>query len=54
MVKKGYERIDVTFSKLSELEMELYKYIEEKGELIGKGKYIKQLILEDMKKAHKK
>lgn len=53
MVKKGYERIDITFSKNSEIEMQLYKYIEAKGELIGKGKYIKQLILEDMKKANK-
>lgn len=54
MVKKGYERVDVTFSKTSDIEMQLYKYIEEKGQLIGKGKYIKQLILEDMKKAHRK
>lgn len=54
MVKKGYERVDVTFSKASDIEMQLYKYIEEKGQLIGKGKYIKQLILEDMKKAHRK
>ena len=33
MVKKGYERVDVTFSKLSDIEMQLYKYIEEKGSL---------------------
>ena len=30
MVKKGYERVDVTFSKTSDVEMKLYKYIEEK------------------------
>lgn len=26
MVKKGYERVDVTFSKTSDIEMQLYKY----------------------------
>lgn len=53
MVKKGYEHIDVTFSITNELEMELYKHMIKKGELIGNGKYIKQLIQEDMKKAQK-
>lgn len=53
MVKKGYEHVDVTFSKNNELEMELYKYIIEKGVIVGSGKYLKQLIYEDMKKSQK-
>ena len=53
LVKKEYERIDCTFSKNSELEMKLYNHAKEQGKLIGKGKYIKQLILNDMNKTSK-
>lgn len=52
MVKKEYERIDVTFSKKSELEMKIYNHAIKKGELIGSGKYIKQLIYDDMNKTN--
>lgn len=48
MVKYGYERVDVTFSKNSDLEMELYKFVKEQGKLIGNGRYIKQLIQKEM------
>ena len=48
LVKYGYERVDVTFSKNSDLEMELYKFVKEQGKLIGNGRYIKQLIQKEM------
>lgn len=51
---KGFERVEVTFSKSKDKEMELYKHLEQESEIIGKGKYIKKLINEDMKKAAKK
>lgn len=56
MVKKGYKNIDITFSVKNEIEMEMYKWIEEQGKVIGKSKYIKQLIFNKMQegKATKK
>lgn len=50
MVSDKYERVDVTFAKNSELEMKLYEHIKKQGVLVGYGKYVKQLILEDMRK----
>jgi len=54
MKKDNYERIELTFSKDNELEMDLYKFILEHSKLIGKGKYVKNLIYDEMKKATKK
>ncbi|MEY8001632.1 hypothetical protein AB8U03_15790 [Clostridium sp. Mt-5] len=52
--KKGnYERVELTFSKDNKIEMDIYKFILEKSNLIGKGKYVKNLIYEEMKKATK-
>jgi hypothetical protein len=34
--------------------MDILKFIEEQSKLLGKGKYIKNLIYEEMKKATKK
>lgn len=48
-----YKRINLTFSTDNEEEMELYNYINSQSKLLGKAKYIKQLILMD-KKAHEK
>lgn len=42
-----YERVEVTFSKESKLEMDLYEYLLKESELVGKGKYIKLLIQKD-------
>lgn len=55
MKKAGnYERIELTFSKDNKLEMDIYKFIIEQSKLIGKGKYVKNIIYEEMKKATKK
>lgn len=51
--KDNYERIELTFSKDNELEMDIYKFILKQSKLIGKGKYVKNLIYEEMKKATK-
>lgn len=51
--KVDYERIELTFAKDNDLEMEIYKYIKNKSKLLGKGKYIKNLIYGEMKKADK-
>ncbi|WP_161956032.1 hypothetical protein [Clostridium tertium] len=48
MVKKGYERIDVTFSITNEKEMELYKWIENKSGILNKSTLIKQMLYEIM------
>lgn len=48
MTKKEYERVDVTFSKKNEIEIELYKYIEENAGILGKAKFIKQVLLDKM------
>lgn len=46
----NYERIEVTFAKNNEEEMKLYKHATKgnKSKLLGKTKYIKQLILKDI------
>lgn len=49
MNKDKYKRINLTFSSDNIEEMELYDYIEKQSKLLGKAKYIKQLILKDMK-----
>lgn len=46
----GYDRVEVTFSKTNEKDIQLYKHLENESEIIGKGKYIKTLIHKDMKK----
>lgn len=52
--KDNYERIEMTFSKENETEMDVYKFILEQSKMLGKGKYIKNLIYEEMKKATEK
>lgn len=47
--KHDYERVDVTFAKDNEEEMQLYNYLEENSKLLGKAKYMKQLLLKDIK-----
>lgn len=46
----NYERIEVTFAKDNEEEMKLYNHAikNNKSKLLGKTKYIKQLILKDI------
>ncbi|MCB2309038.1 hypothetical protein LGL08_20250 [Clostridium estertheticum] len=51
--KENYERIEITFSKLNESEIEVYKFILEQSKMLGKGKYIKNLIYEKMKATEK-
>ena len=48
MVKKGYERIDITFSINNEKEMELLKWIEHKSGVLNKSTLIKHLLYEIM------
>ncbi|MBS5937730.1 hypothetical protein [Clostridium sp.] len=48
MVKKGYERIDITFSINNEKEMELLKWIECKCGILNKSTLIKQMLYEIM------
>lgn len=48
-----YERVEVPFSKSNEEEMKLYKHLEDNSKLLGKAKYIKQLILKDLIKGSK-
>lgn len=50
MVKKGYEKIDLAFSKNNEKEMELYKWIEDKCGILNKSTLIKQMLYEIMVK----
>lgn len=45
-----YERVEVTFSKNNEVENDLFKYLEKKARIIGKGTYLKQLLYEHMLK----
>ena len=42
-------RVEVTF-KNNDKEKELYEFLESKGEIVGKSAYIKQLLLEQLKK----
>lgn len=48
--KERYECIELRFNKYDELNMNLYRYLEEQGKVIGKHNYIMQLIYEDYKK----
>jgi hypothetical protein len=45
-----YDRAEVTFSKINELDQELYFYLQKVSKVIGKGTYLKQLLYEDMLK----
>ena len=42
-------RVEVTF-KNNDKEKELYEFLKSKGEIVGKSAYIKQLLLEQLKK----
>ncbi len=53
MVKGKYERIEITFNKDDEYEMELYKYIIKNSNKIGKAKWLKNLVRKDMKTTKK-
>lgn len=48
--KDNYERIELTFSKDNKLEMDVYKFILEQSKMIGKGRYVKNLIYEETKR----
>lgn len=50
--KDSYERVEVTFSKENNFEMDIYKFLLNKSKVIGKGKYVKNLVYEDMKKSN--
>lgn len=45
-----YDRAEITFSKINELEQQMYNYLIEKSKIIGKGAYLKQLLYDDMMK----
>lgn len=49
--KDNYERVEATFAKDNSFEMDLFKFLLKQSKIIGKGKYIKNLIYEDMKKS---
>lgn len=48
--RERYECIELRFAKNDNLQMDMWKYIEEQGKVIGKHNYIMQLIYEDYKK----
>ena len=48
-----YESVEVLFKKDNDLEMELYKFLEEECMLVNKSTYLKQLILKEMKRVGK-
>lgn len=50
MVKKGYEHLDITFSKTNQREMEIFKWIESKSGIISKTATAKQILYEAMLK----
>lgn len=50
MVKGKYERIEITFNKDDEYEIELYNYIIKNSNKIGKAKWIKNLVRKEMSK----
>lgn len=45
--ERDYERVEITFSKKQEIDIELYNYLLESGKVIGNGPYLKQLLYED-------
>ena len=52
--KDNYERIELTFSKENEIEMDVYRFILEQSKMIGKSRYVKNLIYEATKKTTEK
>lgn len=50
MVKGKYERIEITFNKDDEYEMELYNYIIKNSIKTNKAKWLKNLIRKEMLK----
>lgn len=46
MVDKKQDKIGLSFSKDKELEQDLYKWILEKGKILGVSSYIKQVMYE--------
>ena len=45
--KDLYNTLELRFKKEDQLHLDLYKYLEEKGRIIGKDKYLLQLLYED-------
>jgi len=54
MKKDNYERIELTFAKDNKLEMDVYNFILEQSKMIGKSRYVKNLIYEETKKTTEK
>lgn len=52
--KELYEIQEIRFSKKDELHMELWRYLEDKGRIVGKHNYLMQLLFEDYKKSTEK
>lgn len=48
MVKKGYEHIDITFSKNNEIEMEVYNWINKKSGILSPSTLVKQILFQLM------
>lgn len=53
MVKGKYERIEITFNKDDEYEMELYNFIIKKSDKVGKAKWLKNLVRKEIKVTEK-
>lgn len=52
--KELYNIQEIRFVKKDELHSELWNYLESKGRIIGKDKYLLQLLYEDYKKSTEK
>lgn len=48
MTDKKQDKIGLSFSKDKQVEQDLYKWILEKGKIIGVSSYIKQVLYEKM------
>lgn len=48
MVDKKQDKIGLSFSKDKPVEQELYKWLQEKGQIVGVSSYIKQILYEKM------
>lgn len=46
MVDKKQDKIGLSFSKDKQIEQDLYKWIQEKGKILGVSSYIKQVMYE--------
>ncbi|URZ06511.1 hypothetical protein [Clostridium felsineum] len=44
----NYERVEITFSKVDDIDKEIFKYLNEKSKIVGKAKYLKQLLYDKM------